>query len=59
MRKWRKRIGVIPLHSGMRRGRTVAPTEALEHYRVALSLAPERAETNTVYGLMLLQLDRV
>lgn len=35
------------------------PEEALEHYRVALSLAPERAETNTVYGLMLLQLDRV
>ena len=32
--------------------------EALSHYQSALSLAPDNAEANSVYGLMLLQLNR-
>ena len=31
----------------------------MAHYRIALSLAPDNAEANSVYGLMLLQLNRL
>ena len=32
--------------------------EALSHYHSALALAPDNAEVNSAYGLMLLLLDR-
>ena len=35
------------------------PDEALAHYRDALRSAPDSVEANTVYGLLLLQLNRV
>ena len=42
-------------HAARKAGRS---TEALDHYRAALEQEPESAEANTVYGLMLLQLER-
>ena len=52
--KWRDSIALG--HGARKDGR---PEEALEHYRLALSLAPDNAETNSVYGLMLLHMNRV
>jgi len=43
-------------HAARHRGRR---EEALTHYRAALALAPDHAETNGVCGSMLLELDRV
>jgi tetratricopeptide (TPR) repeat protein len=49
--------GSIALGHAARRGGRLE--EALAHYRNALLLAPDNAETNSVYGLMLLHLNRV
>jgi tetratricopeptide (TPR) repeat protein len=50
---WRDAIALG--HAARRGGRA---EEALAHYRAALALAPDHAETNSVCGLMLLELDR-
>ncbi len=50
---WREAIALG--HAAQRSGRA---DEALAYYRAALSLTPDHAETNSVCGLMLLQLNR-
>jgi tetratricopeptide (TPR) repeat protein len=52
--KWRNSLALG--HAARRGGRL---EQALAHYHSALSLAPDNAETNSVYGLMLLHLNRV
>ena len=52
--KWRNLIALG--HAARRNGRL---EEALAHYRAALRSAPDSADANSIYGLMLLHLNRV
>lgn len=52
--KWRELIALG--HAARGRGRL---EEALAHYESALTLAPDSADANGIYGLMLLQLNRI
>ncbi len=52
--KWRNLIELG--HAARRSGRL---EEALAHYRAALRSAPDSADANSIYGLMLLHLNRV
>lgn len=56
MPQWNWRDAVERGHAARREGR---PEEALAQYRLALALAPDSAETHGVFGLMLLEMDRV